>query len=197
MNEPLLSLSWNAGHSKVWKNINSSNFSQLANFFSFQNHSLHSFRLRLFKLGLIKTVWVQKHLWNEINLMKETANLREKITSLRPKKNRDESASEASDFLCTRFQMSTKHFGTTNSHQKPIYVSPDGQKKETNSPSRKQRQIVLKIQSFFSPMLKFDDFLVWFTNYHVCRTEPFIKTRPRSSLSWNPDNSKVWKKFQF
>ena len=42
------------------------------------------------------------------NLMKQTANMREN-TSFRPKKHQDENASEASDFLCTRFQMSTKH----------------------------------------------------------------------------------------
>ena len=43
------------------------------------------------------------------NLMKQTANMRKNTTSFRPKKHQDENASEASDFLCTRFQMSTKH----------------------------------------------------------------------------------------
>ena len=43
------------------------------------------------------------------NLMKQTANMRKKATSFRPKKHQDENASEASDFLCTHFQMSTKH----------------------------------------------------------------------------------------
>ena len=43
------------------------------------------------------------------NLMKQTANMRKNATSFRPKKHQDENASEASDFLCTRFQMSTKH----------------------------------------------------------------------------------------
>ena len=43
------------------------------------------------------------------NLMKQTANMRKNATSFRPKKHQYENASEASDFLCTRFQMSTKH----------------------------------------------------------------------------------------
>ena len=42
-------------------------------------------------------------------LMKPTANMRKNATSFRPKKQQDENASEASDFLCNRFQMSTKH----------------------------------------------------------------------------------------
>ena len=41
--------------------------------------------------------------------MKQTANMRKNATSFRPKKHQDENASEASHFLCTRFQKSTKH----------------------------------------------------------------------------------------
>ena len=91
--------------------------------------------------------WKKQRIWEKSNL-------------IQAKKHQDENASEASDFLCTRFQMSTKHFGTTNSHQKPIYVSPDGRKNDTNSPSRKQIQIVHKVKVLFSPKLKLDDFLV-------------------------------------
>ena len=39
----------------------------------------------------------------------ETNSMRKNATSFRPKKHQDENASEASNFLCTHFQMSTKH----------------------------------------------------------------------------------------
>ena len=32
-------------------------------------------------------------------------------------------------------------FGTSNDHPKPIYVFPGGRKKDTNSPSRKQKKM--------------------------------------------------------
>ena len=41
--------------------------------------------------------------------MKQTANMRKNATSFRPKKHQDENASEAAEFLCPRFKMSTKH----------------------------------------------------------------------------------------
>ena len=81
--------------------------------------------------------------------MKETANLRKKLTSFRPKNHQDENAPGASDFLCTRFQMSTKLFGTANSHQKPIYVSPDGRKKWHQQPLSKAETNCTQSQGFF------------------------------------------------
>ena len=64
------------------------------------------------------------------NLMKQTANMRKITTSFRPKKHQDENASDASDFLCTRFQMSTKHLEpiTTIRNQ---YMFLQGSKKRT------------------------------------------------------------------
>ena len=52
-----------------------------------------------------------------------------KLTSFWPEKHLDENASEASHFfLMHPFPDVYQAFGTTNSHQKPIYVSPDGRK---------------------------------------------------------------------
>ena len=70
--------------------------------------------------------------------MKQTANMRKNATSFRPKKHQDENASEASDFLCTRFQMSTKHLEPVKTIRSQNMVLQEVEKKGTNSPSRKQ-----------------------------------------------------------
>ena len=65
--------------------------------------------------------------------MKQTANMRNNATSFRPKKHQDENASEASDFM-QPFPDVYKAFGTSNDHQKPIYVSPGGRKRTPTAP---------------------------------------------------------------
>ena len=74
------------------------------------------------------------------NLMKHTANMRKNATSFRPKKQQDKNASEASDFLCTRFQMSTKHLEAVTTIRNQYLFLQEVEKKDTNSPSRKQEK---------------------------------------------------------
>ena len=72
-------------------------------------------------------------------------------------------------------------FGITNNHQKPIYFSPHGRKKDNNSPSRKQEQANFKV--FFFTKFQIRSFSSNFTNHNTYGKKPILKTRPRSSLS--------------
>ena len=54
-------------------------------------------------------------------------------TSFRRKKHQDERASEASDFLCTRFQMRTKHLETVSTLRKHFMFLQMVVKKDTYS----------------------------------------------------------------
>ena len=67
------------------------------------------------------------------NLMKQKAKMRKNATSFRPKKHQDENASEASDFLCTRFQMSTKHMEPVTTIRNQYMFLQEVEKKETDS----------------------------------------------------------------
>ena len=93
------------------------------------------------------------------NLMKQTANMRKNATSFRPKKHQDENASEASDFLCTRFQMSTKHLEPITTIRNQNMFLQEVEKKGTNSPSRKQEKKCTQKLSYFSPNCEFEVFL--------------------------------------
>ena len=84
--------------------------------------------------------------------MKQTANMRKKATSFRPKKHQEENASEASDFLCTRFQMSTKHLEPVTTIRKQYIFLQKVEKKDTTSPSRKQEKMNTKIKFFFTKL---------------------------------------------
>ena len=75
------------------------------------------------------------------NLMKQTANMRKNTPSFRPKKHQDENASEASDFLCTRFQMFTKHLEPVTTIRNQYMFLQAVEKKDTISPSRKQEKM--------------------------------------------------------
>ena len=93
------------------------------------------------------------------NLMKQTANMRKNTTSFRPKKHQDENASEASDFLCTRFQMSTKHLEPVTTIRNQYMILQEVETKDTNSPSRNQEKKCTHKSSYFSPNCKFEVFL--------------------------------------
>ena len=56
-------------------------------------------------------------------------------TSFRRKKHQDERASEASDFLCTRFKMCTKHLETVSTIRNHFIFLQMVEKKDTNSVS--------------------------------------------------------------
>ena len=84
-----------------------------------------------------------------INLMKQTENMRKKATSLRPKKHQDENASEASDFLCIRFQIYTRHLEPVTTIRNQYMFLQEVEKKDTNSPSRKPEKDAPKNQVIF------------------------------------------------
>ena len=54
-------------------------------------------------------------------------------TSFRRKKHQNERASEASDFLCTRFKMCTKHLETVSTIRNHFIFLQMVEKKDTNS----------------------------------------------------------------
>ena len=85
--------------------------------------------------------------------------MRKNATSFRPKKHQDENASEASDFLCTRFQMSTKHSKPVTTIKNQNLFLQEVEKKDTNSPSRKQEKKCTQKLSYFSPKCEFEVFL--------------------------------------
>ena len=76
-------------------------------------------------------------------LLKQSANMRKNATSFRPKKHPDENASEASDFFCTRFEMSTKHLEPVTTIRNQSMFLQEVEKKDTNRPSRKQKKMHL------------------------------------------------------
>ena len=122
------------------------------------------------------------------------SELEKKATSLRPKKHQAENASEASDFLCTRFQMSTKHLEPVTTIRKQYMFLQKVEKKETTSPSRKQEKNALKNQVIFHQSAKSRLFLPNPQNIMFVRTNHSQKTRRKNSLSWNPRPHKSLKK---
>ena len=94
-----------------------------------------------------------------INLMKQTENMRKKATSFRPKKHQDENASEASDFLCIRFQMSTRHFEPVTTIRNQYTFLQEVEKKGHQQPLSQARKKCTQKTSYFSRNCKFEVFL--------------------------------------
>ena len=93
------------------------------------------------------------------NLMKQTANKRKNATSFRPKKHKDENTSEVSDFLCTRFQMSTKHLEpVTTIRNQYMFLQEVEIKRHQQSLSQARKKCTHK-SSYFSPNCEFEVFL--------------------------------------
>ena len=92
------------------------------------------------------------------NLMKQTANMRKNATSFRPKKHQDENASEASDFLCIRFQMSTKHMEPVTTIRNQYMFLQEVGKRTPTAPLASKKKCTHK-SSYFSPNCKFEVFL--------------------------------------
>ena len=106
------------------------------------------------------------------NLMKQTANMR-KNTSFRPKKHQDENAKEASDFLCTRFQMSTKHLEPLRTIRNQYMFLQEVEKNDTNSPSRKQEKNAPINQVIFDQIANSRFFLINSRAITFARTNHF------------------------
>ena len=104
------------------------------------------------------------------NLMKQTANMRKNATSFRPKKHQDENKSEASDFLCTHFQMSIKHLEPVTTIRNQYIFLQEVEKKDTNSPSRMQEKNALINQVIFHQIANSRFFLI------ISRTITFART---------------------
>ena len=86
------------------------------------------------------------------NLIKQTPNMRKNATSFRPKKYQDENTSEASDFLCTRFQMSTKHLEPVTTIRNQYMFLQEVEKKDNNSPLASKKKMHPKIKLFFTKL---------------------------------------------
>ena len=105
--------------------------------------------------------------------MEPTANMRKNATSFRPKKQQDENASEASDFLCTRFQMSTKHLEPVTTIRNQYMFLQEVEKKDTNSPSRKQEKNAPINQVIFHQIANSRFFLINSRTITFARTNHF------------------------
>ena len=105
--------------------------------------------------------------------MKQTANMRKNTTSFRPKKHKDENASEASDFLCTRFQMSTKHLEPVTTIRNQYTFLQEVEKEGTNSPSRKQEKNAPINQVIFHQVENLRFFLVNSRTITLAKTNHF------------------------
>ena len=104
------------------------------------------------------------------NFMKQTENMRKNATSFRPKKRQDENASEASNFLCTRFQMSTKLLEPVTTIRKQYMFLQEVEKNDTNSPSRKQEKNAPINQVIFHQIANSMFFLINQLTITVART---------------------------
>ena len=103
------------------------------------------------------------------NLMKQTANMRKNATSFRPKKHQDENASEASDFLSTRFQMLIKHFEPVTVIRNNYMVLQEVEKRTPTALSQARKKAPIN-QVFFHQIAKSRFFLI------NPRTIPFART---------------------
>ena len=115
-------------------------------------------------------------------------------TSFRRKKHQDERASEASDFLCTRFQMCTKHLETVSTLRNHFMFLQMVGKKDTNSFSETEANWTQNTL-FYQTNFHFKSFLAFFTFNCVCMNRSLLWIREKCVLSRNTDNYKVWNKF--
>ena len=115
-------------------------------------------------------------------------------TSFRRKKRQDERASEASDFLCTPFQMSTKYLETVSTLRNHFMFLHMVGKKDTNSFSETEANWTQN-SLFYWYNFQFKNFLAFFTINRICMTTPLLWIMENCVLSRNTDNYKVWNKF--
>ena len=129
------------------------------------------------------------------NLMKHTANMRKNATSFRPKKQQNKNASEASDFLCTRFQMSTKHLEPVTTIRNQYMFLREVEKKDTNSPSRKREKNAPINQVIFHQIANSRFFLINSRTITFARTNHSQKSCKKIHCLRIPTTQKFEKKF--
>ena len=123
------------------------------------------------------------------------ANMRKNATSFRPKKHQDENTSEAADFLCNRFQMSTKHLQPVTTIRNQYMFLQEVEKKDTNSPSRKQEKNAPINQVIFHQIANSRFFLINLRTITFARTNPFKKSGEKIHCLGIPTIQKFEKKF--
>ena len=114
-------------------------------------------------------------------------------TSFR-RNHQDERASEASDFLCTRLQMWTKHLETVSTLRNHFMFLQMVEKKHTNSLSETEANWTQK-SIFSSNQYPVQEISSFFTFNSICMIKPLLWIREKCVLSRNTDNYKVWNKF--
>ena len=88
-------------------------------------------------------------------------------------------------------------FGTSNDHQKPIYVSPGGRKKDTNSPSRKQEKNAPINQDIFHHIANSRFFLINLRTITFARTNHSEKPGEKNHCLGIPTTQMFEKKIHF
>ena len=121
--------------------------------------------------------------------------MRKNTTSFRPKKHQDENTSEASDFLCTRLQMSTKHLEPVTTIRKQYMFLQEVEKKDTNSPSRKPEKNTPINQVIFHQIANSRFLLINQRTITFARTNHFEKPGEKTHCLGNPTTQKFEKKF--
>ena len=129
--------------------------------------------------------------------MKQTANMRKNANSFRPKKHQDENTSEASDFICTRFQMSTKHLELVTTIRNQYMFLQEVEKKDTNSPSRKQEKNAPINQVIFHQIANSRFFLINPRTITFARTNHSKKPGEKIRCLGIPTFQKFEKKIHF
>ena len=152
-------LSRNTDNYKVWNKFwVIGNLLRWTPFVGFQTYSSPFFDQISFKRYLQPVIWGFTALWGQKNYkdrrisLKKTANYRKRATSFRRKKHQDERASEASDFLCTRFQVCAKHLETVSTFRNYFMFPQMVEKKDTYSLSETEANWTRNSLFFFKPI---------------------------------------------
>ena len=194
-------LSRNTDNYKVWNKFwVIGNLLRWTPFVVFQSHS-SPFLDHISSDRYLKSVtWGFAELWGLKNykdrriLMKKTANYRKMATSFRRKKHQDERASEASDFLCTRFQMCTKHLEIVSTLRNHFMFIQMVVKKDTYSLSETEANWTRNCLFFFEPISSSRIFQHFSQSIAFAGSSHYYESG-KNVLSRNTDNYKVWNKF--
>ena len=111
-------------------------------------------------------------------------------TSFRRKKHQDERASEASDFLCTQFQICIKHLETVSTLRNNSMFLQMVVKKDTNSLSETKANWT-RNSLFFSKQFPVQEFSSIFHIQSRLNDQAITMNQGKCVLSRNTDNYKV------